>query len=525
MRRSTIWLFAGVMIFAFIGLLWMQAHYVHNTTTNHKQQFDEAVKRGLYQVSHNLELDQAERALVEQFEIARKKYITPGSSPISYSQRFLAREQRRLNVATDGTSSTVEINVSTEIVKNPLMDISPSYGKSELDSDNNVPNASMRLQEKYQEKYFRNQDLLQEALKTMMKSELRPIEERINFRNLDSYIRSGLSNNNLSLPFHFAIIDRDRNVVYKSLDFNESDVKQSYSQVLFPKDPPQRLYTLLVSFPDRKDYLLKSISFIVPSVAFTVVLLIIFTLTIVIVFRQKRLSEMKADFINNMTHELKTPVATISLASQMLKDGGVNKSPQLFSHISGVINDETKRLSFLIEKVLQMSLFERNKTTLKMKELDANDLLANVAHTFVIRVEKIGGVLDAELEALESTIYVDEIHFTNVLFNLMENAVKYRKEDVPLELFARTYNEGDRILISIRDNGIGVKKENLKKIFERFYRVHTGNRHDVKGFGLGLAYVKKIIDDLNGSIKVESEFGMGTTFTISQPHIKSGTLG
>jgi len=520
MRKSTIWLFVGVMVFAFIGLLCLQAYYVQNTTSSHKQQFDEAVKRSLYQVSHNLELDQAEKALGEQLEIARKKYL-PQRKTLSYSQRFLAREQRRLNVATDVTSTTVEI-VSTEIIKNPLMDISPSYGKNDLARDlNDIPNASLRLQEEYQDRYFRNQDLLNEAMKTMMTTELLPIEERINLKNLDSYIRSGLSNNNLSLPFHFAIIDKDRNIVYKSLDFNEGDVKQSYSQVLFPKDPPQRLHTLLVSFPDRKNYLLKSISFIVPSVAFTIVLLIVFTLTIVIVFRQKRLSEMKTDFVNNMTHELKTPVATISLASQMLKDGGVNKSPQLFSHISGVINDETKRLSFLIEKVLQMSLFERNKTTLKMKELDANDLLANIAHTFMIRVEKIGGVLDAELEALESTIYVDEMHFTNVLFNLMENAVKYRREDVPLELFARTYNEGDQILISIRDNGVGIKKENLKKIFERFYRVHTGNRHDVKGFGLGLAYVKKIIDDLNGSIKVESEFGVGTTFTISLPTLKA----
>ncbi|MDR3061465.1 MAG: HAMP domain-containing histidine kinase, partial [Dysgonamonadaceae bacterium] len=306
--------------------------------------------------------------------------------------------------------------------------------------------------------------------------------------------------------------------------FKEDDIKHAYPQVLFPKDPPQRLYTLLVSFPDRRDYLLRSVSFIVPSVAFTIVLLIVFILTIVIVLRQKRLSEMKTDFINNMTHELKTPVATISLASQMLKDGGVNKSPQLFSHISGVINDETKRLSFLIEKVLQMSLFERNKTTLKMKELDANDLLANIAHTFVLRVEKIGGGLDVDLEALDSTIYVDEMHFTNVLFNLMENAVKYRKEDVPLELFAKTYNEGDKILISIRDNGVGIKKENLKKIFERFYRVHTGNLHDVKGFGLGLAYVKKIIDDHSGSIKVESEHGVGTIFTISLPYLKNNSL-
>ncbi len=517
MRKSAVWLFTGVMVFAFIGLLYLQFSYIRIIMDNQKQQFDEAVKRSLYQVSHNLELDQAKRALTEQFEVARKAYL-PKSKPL-YSQRFAIREQQRLNVAADGTVSSVEIRSNAEIVKNPLIEITPSYGKNDLAS------ASMELQEASLERYFHQQGLLQEAVKTLMTSDLAPIEERINFRSLDSYIRSELASNNLSLPYHFAIIEKDKHFVYKSLDFNENDVKHAYSQVLFPKDPPQRLYTLLVSFPEQKDYILKSVSFIVPSVGFTIVLLIVFILTIVIVFRQKRLSEMKTDFINNMTHELKTPVATISLASQMLKDGGVNKSPQMFSHISGVIHDETKRLSFLIEKVLQMSLFEKNKTTLKVKELDANDLLANIAHTFVLRVEKIGGVLDLDLEALESTIYVDEMHFTNVLFNLMENAVKYRNEDVPLALIARTYNEGDKILISIQDNGIGIKKENLKKIFERFYRVHTGNRHDVKGFGLGLAYVKKIIDDLNGSIKVESEFGSGTTFIISLPYVKSGSVG
>ncbi|MDR1369496.1 MAG: HAMP domain-containing histidine kinase [Dysgonamonadaceae bacterium] len=517
MRKSTIWLFAGVMVFAFIGLLYLQVSYIRIIMDNQKQQFDEAVKRSLYQVSHNLELDQAGKALTEQFEIARKKYL-PKSKPLSYSQRFLAREQRRLNITADGTNASVEIGVSTEIVKNQLLDIAPSYGKNDL------ANASVNLQDAYQELYYHQQGLLQEAMKTLMKSDLAPIEERVNFRSLDSYIRSELLNNNLSLPYHFAIIEKDKNFVYQSPDFKVVDIRQSYSQVLFPKDPPQKLYTLLVSFPDRTDYLLKSVSFIAPSVAFSVVLLIVFILTIVIVFRQKRLSEMKSDFINNMTHELKTPVATISLASQMLKDGGVNKSPQLFSHISGVINDETKRLSFLIEKVLQMSLFEKNKTALKMKELDANDLLANVAHTFVIRVEKIGGWLDVELEAMESTIYVDEMHFTNVLFNLMENAVKYRKEEEPLKLLAKTRNEGDKIMISIQDNGVGIKKENLKKVFERFYRVHTGNRHDVKGFGLGLAYVKKIIDDHNGSIRIESEFGVGTTFTISLPYHKNGSV-
>jgi signal transduction histidine kinase len=280
------------------------------------------------------------------------------------------------------------------------------------------------------------------------------------------------------------------------------------------------MYSLKAYFPTKDSYLRESVKFVVPSIGFTVVLLVTFIITIWIIFRQKRLSEMKNDFVNNMTHELKTPVSTISLAAQMLSDAAVSKSPQMFQHISGVISDETKRLSFLVEKVLQMSLFEKQKTSLNRKEMDANDLIANIAHTFTIKVEKYGGKLDVELEAMDSTILVDEMHFTNVLFNLMENAVKYRKEEVPLMLVARTANEGNKILISIQDNGIGIKKDDLKKIFDRFYRVHTGNRHDVKGFGLGLAYVNKIVEDHNGTIKVESELNIGTKFIITLPYIK-----
>jgi two-component system phosphate regulon sensor histidine kinase PhoR len=227
---------------------------------------------------------------------------------------------------------------------------------------------------------------------------------------------------------------------------------------------------------------------------------------------------MKNDFINNMTHELKTPVSTISIAAQMMKDADITKSPQVFKNISSVISDETKRLGFLVEKVLQMSLFENQKATLKLKEFDINDLIASVANTFMIKVEKSGGTIDIELNAEKSTIFADEMHITNMIFNLMDNAVKYRREDVPLKLMARTRNEGDKVIISIEDNGIGIKKENLKKVFDRFYRVPTGNVHNVKGFGLGLAYVHKVVEDHKGSIRAENgPKNIGTTFVITLP--------
>jgi two-component system phosphate regulon sensor histidine kinase PhoR len=254
---------------------------------------------------------------------------------------------------------------------------------------------------------------------------------------------------------------------------------------------------------------------------FTIVLLITFIFTIYIIFRQKKLTEIKNDFINNMTHEFKTPISTISLAAQMLQDASVAKSPAMFQHISGVINDETKRLRFQVEKVLQISMFERQKATLKMKEINANELIAGVVNTFALKVEKNNGKITSELNAQDPHIFVDEMHFTNVIFNLLDNAVKYKKPEGELQLTVRTWNESGKLHISIQDNGIGIKKEDLKKIFEKFYRVHTGNLHDVKGFGLGLAYVRKIITDHKGTIRAESELNVGTKFIIVLPLLKN----
>jgi len=199
----------------------------------------------------------------------------------------------------------------------------------------------------------------------------------------------------------------------------------------------------------------------------------------------------------------------------------VGKSPQMFQHISGVINDETKRLRFQVEKVLQMSMFDKQKATLKMKEIDANEMIAGVINTFTLKVERYNGKITSSLDAEDSVIFADEMHITNVIFNLMDNAVKYKRPDEDLLLDIRTWNEAGKLMISVQDNGIGIKKENLKKVFEKFYRVHTGNLHDVKGFGLGLAYVKKIIQDHKGSIRAESELNVGTKFIIALPLLKN----
>ena len=262
----------------------------------------------------------------------------------------------------------------------------------------------------------------------------------------------------------------------------------------------------------------------IPSFIFTFVVLIVFLYTIIVAFRQKKITEMKNDFINNMTHEFKTPISTISLAAQMLNDQSVRKSPETLQHISNVINDETKRLRFQVEKVLQMSMFDKKKGTLRMQDVDANLVISNVVNTFRLKVEKYGGRIDSNFDAVDAIVNVDEMHFTNVIFNLLDNAFKYRNENRPLLLSVSTHDiSNQRLEIVIADNGIGIRKEDLKKIFEKFYRVSTGNRHDVKGFGLGLAYVHKMVTLMGGEIKAESELGRGTRFVITLPLLETSS--
>ena len=347
----------------------------------------------------------------------------------------------------------------------------------------------------------------------------RPITERVDIRKAEMYLRQELQNNGLNVPFQLAISTNEGAIIAKSPDYQPKNKVNLFTQQLFPND--NSTYKLDVYFPTRPNYIYSTMKIFIPSFFFTLVLLITFLFTIVTAFRQKRLTEMKSDFINNMTHEFKTPISTISLAAQMLNDPVVSKSPQMFQHISGVINDETKRLRFQVEKVLQMSMFERQKTMLKLTSVDINDLVLSVATTFKLKVEKFGGTIETDLSATESMATVDEMHFTNVIFNLLDNAVKYSKEGRPIALFIKTWNTGDKIEISIQDNGIGIKKDDLKKIFDKFYRVSTGNVHNVKGFGLGLAYVNKIVRELKGSIRVESEYEVGTKFIITLPLIKN----
>lgn len=487
MKKSIIWLLTVVMGITFCALLYFQIMYLENMVYMRESQFSEGAMRSLYGTVGFLERQESLYFLEKDIRMLENSYDGEGN--------LLSEEEELLRTPTLGKDPVISFPQPTENLEKRYQD----------------------LQEAIRSQYIYQKGLLNEIILSILNdASHRPVVERADSSTIRNVLSIELSNNGLSMPFCFAVTDRNHFIYTTSGYDPDLNEKQTYSARLFPNSNSR--YELKVQFPTKRNYIFSSVRFVIPTLALTLLLLAIFIFTMILAFRQKKLGEMKTDFINNMTHELKTPISTISLAAQMLNDDSVRKSPETLHHISQVINTESKRLRFQVEKVLQMSVFENSNNAINLTDVDANKIIAGVVSTFKLKVERFGGHLSFHNGADESTVRVDEMQFTNVIFSLLDNAVKYRNEDREPELVVTTSDEdGKHLKISIEDNGIGMRKEDLKKIFDKFYRVHTGNRHDVKGFGLGLAYVKRMVTIFNGVISVESEPDKGSKFTIVLP--------
>jgi two-component system phosphate regulon sensor histidine kinase PhoR len=354
-----------------------------------------------------------------------------------------------------------------------------------------------------------------------------PVSLRIPDGFLEDLIDTLLKQKNINLDYRFAVqteVDGKNVYIMSNGDFHPQKKVQLYKKLLFTDEQQLKPNFLCIYFPEQKSDLFKSTSFLIfPSILLTMIIIGIFIVTLQVILRQKKISQIKNDFINNMTHELKTPISTISLASQMLRDASVNHTAKSVDHISTVIYDESQRLTNQVEKVLQMAVFNEGRLKLKFTEIDLNKLLESVVANFEIRLSTENGILLKELSAENPYINGDEVHITNVIFNLLDNAMKYSKGQPQIELL--TENKNGCVVVHVKDYGIGIPKEHQSQIFERFYRVPTGNLHNVKGFGLGLSYVKRIVEVHNGKIKLDSTVGKGTRFRIFFPSINTQDYG
>jgi len=342
----------------------------------------------------------------------------------------------------------------------------------------------------------------------------RDIYERLNQVMLDTLLRQELNNNSIDIPYEYGVKNNGK-MIFASfgLDNNPKLANLAYNVRLFPNDALQQQQFLYVFFPNKENFILGNMWTIFGS-SLLMILMIggIFYSSVSTMLEQKKLSMIKNDFINNMTHEFKTPISTISLAVEVMKDRGLNNNPEKYLNI---IKHENSRLGRQVEKVLQMALLEKGEVKLNETTVNIHDIIERVCQNLGVQIERKNGFLSMELKASNPNLKADEVHMTNIIYNLIDNANKYAKE-IP-EIFVSTEEVKGGIVIIIRDNGIGMEKEHANKIFDKFYRVPTGNVHDVKGFGLGLSYVKKMMDLHDAKIDVESSLGKGSTFVLTFP--------
>ena len=513
MKRSTIFFISLIIGFSFFGLLLLQGRIVASMVKMRKEQFDETVLRALDHTSRDLERNETFRYLET---VAEKMDYNADNLPEEIQTQRVQQTLQLGHYDESVSEDSVTFRVKTQLRQ-------PSKAPKSLTlspPSTTIDAANQRFQEFVKNAYLYQKGVLNEVIYTILyNASDKDFRERIDFRLLDTKLRSELEAGGIALTYHFCVLDANGEEVYRCPDYSDKGSDYTYTQTLFRNDPSQKMGLLRVHFPDQDSYIHGVASKMIPVLVFTIVLFITFCFTVWLIVRQKRDTEMKNDFINNMTHEFKTPISSISLAAQMLGDKSITKSEAMIDNLSTVIVNETKRLRYQVEKVLQMSLYERNNIRFNEREIDANVVIDDVVKTFQLKVQQNGGTLIANLDAEDAAIYVDEMHFTNVIFNLMDNAVKYRRDDEPLKITITTRSHGKHLVITVQDNGIGIRHEDLKHIFDRFYRVHTGNQHDVKGFGLGLAYVKGMVDLMHGNIKAESEYGRGTKFIITLPLI------
>jgi len=361
--------------------------------------------------------------------------------------------------------------------------------------------------------------IFQAAAKEMADKDV-PLADRIPSKDkLDTLIKKELLNKGVGLEYDFWVkLANKDSVLYQNVSHSDEKVlpKNVYQFSLFNQDIIRDPGMLYVYFPDKNSLILDNMfASAASSAILLLVLIFIFAYTIYAIIRQKKLSEMKTDFINNMTHEFKTPVATIMIASEALKDPEVVEDKNRISRLAGIIYDENVRLGNHIERVLSIARLEKKEIKLEYNPVNVNDLITAVVDSMGLQLQKKNARITLNLNATAEVIMGDELHLSNVIYNLVDNANKYSLEKPEIEISTKSNNK--YFCIEINDHGIGMTKEQTKRIFDQFYRVPTGNLHDVKGFGLGLNYVQDIIHQMNGSIKVHSEKDRGTTFEILLP--------
>lgn len=488
MNKTAIGLIIGLMSLALIGSMYLQANWIYESIKINEEQFSKNVFEALNAVAVRLE-----------YEEQRVAFNNLNGFSTTYFEQELIKKG-------DGSSINIDF----------------SYKKVSTEADPEECTCAKCMSERALR--------FSQLMRFNEQQHQTPLEERIfNLEVLSAFVKRELASRGINLDYfygvfsthlksliiandHYVVADKRPRVIQTG---HKNLLTSQYQVDLFRQD----LHTpgqLIVYFPDKLDYVWGKVwRNLLAALLFTSLIILCFGYTIYVIYRQKKLSEMKGDFINNMTHEFKTPIATISLAADSITNPSISGNPDKVKRFADIIRQENRRMNSQVEKVLQMALIDKKDFSMKVTGVDMHQVIQTAVENFALQVEKRDGLLLTNLQANKTQIEGDVTHITNIIHNLMDNANKYSPDKPEITLHTRNIRNG--IEVTVEDKGMGMNREALKNIFDKFYRVHTGNLHDVKGFGLGLSYVKAIITAHKGQIDVKSELGKGSKFILFFP--------
>jgi len=508
------------MSFALLGLIGFQWYWIESVIRANEQRFRQDAIDALHAVSDKLEKQEAMYAFNQTMPITTT-FSTSGFTwnPPPPDQEGENSDNSQSTTVIHDTINSEELgfNIVFDFQAGPADQIEWQQNPQYDGQMSEEQLAMMQFQDQIN-RVTRKSEMVFQVLEHMLVSE-RSIMSRFNPQQLDSLMSNEFKNRGIDIDFNYGIVSpvRDRFVFLRKNESQNELVQSELRASLFPNDLVGEQNWLVVNFPEKQQFLLRKIWLTMASSGLLVLVIVgSFGYSIRTIIKQKKLSEMKNDFINNMTHELKTPIATISLACEALSDKEIQQLEGMSDRYLGMIGDENKRLGEQVERVLQMAAIDRNDIQLRWEDLDMKELVNRAVDKASLQVENRDGHIKIIDNANATIVNGDKTHLTNILVNLLDNANKY-SEEAP-EINVRIFNKSDDIHIAIQDRGIGMSKEALAHIFQKFYRVPTGNIHNVKGFGLGLAYVKNMVELHHGKIAVESEPGKGSKFTIILPN-------
>lgn len=506
---------------ALVALIAVQIYWIKSSVTLKEEEFERSVNEALKITSHKMEKIATANKITKKIKLRKQgvRVTKPGLVTIQNPSGQDVQVRIFEELSTD-SSGVITSRLSQKEFVGDSLNSQNHFLPYELlsASQNTHKNIENLRNELMQTKTEIVNDLFDELISINVYKDYKP---RVDSLMLDTILRQEFQNTGITAKYEYSVSNKVlRNKSkgnYKEAQ-KDCDSAGCYFKInLSPNNVFVTPQYLSVKFPNQKNYLLQTMwAMLVVSGMVIFILIISFYYTIGTISKQKKLSEIKNDFIGNMTHEFKTPISTISLAAEMLNDDTVSKTPEKQKRFVKMIRDENKRLSILVESILQTSILDKGEFKLKKSDNDVHDIINQAIHNTQLLIDQRNGTLNKQLDATKHIVNADKVHLTNIIFNLIDNAIKYTKEEPHIVVSTRDVQNG--IEISVKDNGIGISKENQKKIFDKFYRVPTGNVHNVKGFGLGLSYVQAVVLKHNGTIHVESEMGKGSTFKIVMPY-------